>query len=113
MGVVKKYKCSCGYEVQLYTGSGLNSANKALVEKMFPKESKVYKKLYLEEVIAYCEECKELKNTGALVITEGEKRKYILKECTVCGREMTHIKDEVRCPKCKKIMIYEDIGIWD
>lgn len=125
MGEIRRYRCNCGYESELYIGVGLQGCNAEAAAKFFPKEmEKVLEErdlgkisgFILENVVASCKQCKKLYTVPELVCskTDGTREKFVKSVCQDCGKDVIiYSEDEVKCPICDLEVSYSEIGCWD
>lgn len=126
MGDIRKYSCECGYEEEVYVGAGFSGVNLTVIERIFPeaikdfipdREKGIIKCYLLDNAVFECLSCKRI-FTGARFsyeFTDGKKVVHYKKDCEICGHEGKLIFDEnhIQCPKCGKVMKYQEVGLWD
>lgn len=125
MGDIKRISCKCGYELDLFTGTGLNGINLRIIDQLYPKEAKIIKKrldegadvsYYMDNAISLCPECRSIKTISRLNYRIGndEERSVYDKKCGDCKSDIALIpEEEVFCPKCGQKPKLQIVGHWD
>lgn len=126
MGEIIRYHCTCGYDVELSVGSGLNARNKNIIQSIFSEEE-LREFLSLDEVkglisyelrneLAVCQTCKQLITVPCLHYRiESEEECSMLGKCPQCMNEVSILSEmeDVLCPHCENHMKMDKVGYWD
>ncbi len=125
MGEIRKYKCKCGYEEELFVGSGFNGCNmeEAMIRypdnmKKFLEEKKKGMATFFEltNLPMACKNCGKLEVVPALVIYKSNEttEKYYDSLCEECGEKLKPEEDgKIKCPVCDNDIEYVEVGSWD
>lgn len=126
MGAIYKYKCGCGYEEELFLGSGRSYGNAEIAKKMLPEDifdsfmkeqrDRILKQFSLSNAVIACPDCRELCTVTRFGYkTETGENVLYTSPCPVCGKECLPAEDEerLRCPRCGEEMQRSRTGFWD
>lgn len=126
MGEIIRYHCTCGYDVELCVGSGLNARNKNIIQCIFGEDelrdflsadkAKGLESYELRNELAICKECKKLVTVPCLHYKIDREHSYdIYGGCPHCKTKVESILkiEEVLCPYCEEKMEIEKVGYWD
>ncbi len=124
MGIIRDYKCKCGYKATIFEGVGMMGCNRTMIAQFFPDEAEIFEQLYqnrqissyvLKNVTVSCMTCKKIESVACFTYkTNSDTKIHIKDKCVDCGNKMNVVNEEnITCPKCGLAMNYVDAGVWD
>lgn len=125
MGDVVKIICpQCEYNRIFHIGTGIQACNPKAVQRSFEKvlikefeqlmEQKKIKTFQIQEVLCYCDICKEYRCTQLLHYeADNGISKDIANPCPICAAQLKPAPKKIKCPSCDTELSFEKIGLWD
>lgn len=125
MGDIYKANCSCGWNTELFLGSGMNATNVRFIQNYLNEkdanefidsfEKGLIKTFELSNIPYYCKEQQTVGSISKLTyqLHNGQVIDIIGESQASENEIQTLQNDDIFCPICHKKVILEQTGHWD